>query len=156
MAIIIQAPNEVYSIDNNRNIKLFLAGGITNCPDWQSEVISDLSDVANLTIYNPRRKYFPINDPKSSEEQITWEYEHLQNADIIIFWFSRGSLNPIVLYELGKWGNSTNEQIIIGIDPEYERANDVKIQTMLARPDVVICDSLKSLVYYTKKLLNNE
>lgn len=47
MAIIIQAPNEVYSIDNNRNIKLFLAGGITNCPDWQSEVISDLSDVAN-------------------------------------------------------------------------------------------------------------
>jgi hypothetical protein len=78
------------------------------------------------------------------------EYEHLQNADIIIFWFSRGSLNPIVLYELGKWGNSTNEQIIIGIDPEYERANDIKIQTMLARPDVFICDSLKSLVYYTK------
>ena len=38
--------------------------------------------------YNPRRKDFPINDPIASEEQITWEFEHLKNSDIIIFWFA--------------------------------------------------------------------
>jgi hypothetical protein len=40
MALIIEAPNEIYSVENNKNINLFLAGGITNCPDWQKEMIS--------------------------------------------------------------------------------------------------------------------
>ena len=30
MALIIEATNEVYSVENVHNIKLFLAGGITN------------------------------------------------------------------------------------------------------------------------------
>ena len=149
MALIIEAPNEVYSLENNRNIRIFLAGGITNCPDWQSDVIDRLKDEPGITIYNPRRKNFPIGDPKAAEEQITWEYEKLADADVIAFWFSRGSLNPIVLYELGKWGNSSDTEIVIGIDPEYERKQDVEIQTMLARPELDIitdfdefCDAL--------------
>lgn len=105
MALIITAPDEIYNIKNSHNIKLFLAGGITNCPDWQSKMIDELKNV-DITIYNPRRKNFPTDDPNASEEQITWEYAHLKTADIISFWFSRGSLNPIVLYELGMWGNS--------------------------------------------------
>ena len=133
MALIIEAPNEVYSLENKGNIKLFLAGGITGCPLWQNTMIDILKDIKGLTIYNPRRKNFPINDPKAAEEQITWEYQHLEKADLISFWFSRGSLNPIVLYELGRWGNSSTKPIFIGIDPEYERARDVTIQTELSR-----------------------
>lgn len=149
MALIIEAPKEIYSIQNKHNLKVFLAGGISNCPNWQEEMI-DLIDRYyydnELTIYNPRRKKFPMDDPNAAEEQITWEYEHLKEADIIIFWFSRGSLNPIVLYELGQWGNSGNKPIIIGIDPEYERAQDVIIQTSLSRCDVPIVNSLKEVV----------
>ena len=59
MALIIESPNEVYSLENNENKKLFLAGGITDCPDWQSVVIDKVKDIPNLTIYNPRRKEFP-------------------------------------------------------------------------------------------------
>ena len=150
MAIIIEAPNEVYSLENNRNTKIFLAGGITNCPEWQFVVIEKLKDEPGLTIYNPRRKNFPIEDPNASEEQITWEYEKLRDADVIAFWFSRGSLNPIVLYELGRWGNSSDKEIVIGIDKGYERTKDVEIQTMLSRPEIDIiydfdefCESLK-------------
>ena len=135
MATIIEAPNEVYSIENNKNKKLFLAGGITNCPDWQSEIISLLEPIKNLTVYNPRRKNFPIGDPNAAEEQITWEYNHLRDADLILFWFSRGSLNPIVLYELGRWGNSSDKPIIVGLDEEYERKQDVIVQTLLSRND---------------------
>jgi len=151
MAIIIEAPNEVYSLENTENIRMFLAGGISNCPDWQSEVIEHLKDVDGLTVYNPRRQDFPMDDPNAAEEQITWEYEHLADADVIAFWFSRGSLNPIVLYELGMWGNSNDVEIVIGVDPEYERIQDVEIQTRLARPEVDIihgfdefCDALKN------------
>jgi len=134
MAIIIESPNEVYSLENNRNRKIFLAGGITNCPDWQKELIDKLKDINGITLYNPRRADFPIDDPNAAEEQITWEFNKLKEADMIVYWFSRGSLNPIVLYELGKWGflSSTPKTTVIGIDPEYERKQDVVIQTRLA------------------------
>lgn len=155
MALILEAPNEVYSIQNNKNIKLFLAGGITNCEDWQSKVINDLSKQMNktkdlfntdyLTIYNPRRKEYP-NDPKAIEEQIVWEYNHLRDADIISFWFSKGSLNPITLYELGRWGNSSKKTVIIGIDPEYERKEDVIIQTKLSREEIIISKNYKHFI----------
>ena len=136
MAIIIEAPNEVYSLENSENKKIFLAGGITNCPDWQTEMIEKLKDIPGITLYNPRRANFPMNDPNAAVEQITWEYEKLKGADIIVFWFSRGSLNPIVLYELGKWGNSTTKTIVVGIDEEYERRQDVEIQTRLVRRSI--------------------
>jgi hypothetical protein len=133
MNIVITAPNEEYSIANANNIKLFLAGGITECPDWQSELLEKIENIDNLTIYNPRRKKFPTH---AAEEQITWEYIHLLQADIIVFWFSKGSLNPIVLFELGRYGLSGDKPIIIGIDSNYERTADVIIQTQLSRPDI--------------------
>ena len=145
MSIVIEAINEVYSIENNENVKLFLAGGITNCPDWQAEIIELLKEEYDLTMYNPRRKNFPINDPTASEQQITWEYNHLRDADIILFWFASGSLNPIVLYELGRWGNSSNKEIFVGCDPEYQRKQDVEIQTKLSRPNIEIVYSLEDL-----------
>lgn len=158
MALIIEAPKEVYSVENNKNIKMFLAGGITNCADWQSYVVNELRDIENLTVYTPRRKKFPINDPNAAEEQITWEYQHLRDANILFFWFSRGSLNPIVLYELGMWCNSTDKIAIIGIDPEYERKQDVVIQTKLARPNAVFFNSLSEMIdevnYLFKNVLN--
>lgn len=146
MSLIIEAPNEIYSLENNRNIKLFLAGGITNCPDWQKELIELIKGADILTIYNPRRTNFPIGNPNATEEQITWEYNHLKNSDYISFWFSKGSINPIVLLELGKYAlSSKDKRIFIGIDPDYERRQDVEIQTKLARPEVRIVYSLFDL-----------
>lgn len=147
MAIIIEAPNEVYSLQNKKNVKLFLAGSITDCPDWQKEVIEQLKDIEQLTIYNPRRSNFPINDPKAAEEQITWEYEHLKTAHIISFWFDKGSLGPITLYELGRWANSSlKKRVIIGIDPEYKRKQDVEIQTRLSKPYAEFSYNLETFV----------
>lgn len=155
MAIIITAPAEVHSLQNHKNIKLFLAGGITGCENWQKYVISELSNMDNLTIYSPRRENFPINDPAASEEQIVWEYKHLRDADIILFWFSRGSLNPIVLYELGMWGNSRLTTTVIGVDPQYERKQDVFIQTLLAKPETKIHDNLSDVIEEVKNIVRD-
>jgi hypothetical protein len=154
MALIIEAPNDVFSIENHHNIKVFLAGGITNCPDWQAELIGKIKDINEITVYNPRRSNFPIDDPNASIEQITWEYEKLSESDLIIFWFSKGSLNPIVLYELGRWGNSQNTPIIIGIDPGYERTQDVEIQTALSRPDTEFVSSIDEMTEAIKRYLD--
>lgn len=84
-----------------------------------------------------------------------WEYEHLQSADVLIYWFSMGSLNPIVLYELGRWGNSSKDKsMIIGIDPKYERSQDVIIQTQLSRPDVPIVYTLEDVASELHRLIS--
>jgi len=143
MALIIHAPEENYSLENFHNTKLFMAGGITGCSDWQSKLIELLKDVPNLTIYNPRRDNFENAGEKEMESQIVWEYEHLQKADIISFWFSKETLCPITLYELGLHGNYGNT--VIGIDPEYKRKKDIEIQSKLAGREGTVVYSLKDL-----------
>ena len=136
MAVIIECPNKIETHENTQNVNLFLAGGISNVPDWHSYVIRKLKDIKNLTIYNPRRQFFDTENKSLTEEQIIWEYEQLKNADIISFWFAKETLNPITLYELGKWANSTQKKIVIGIENGYARKDDVIIQTKLARSDI--------------------
>ena len=128
--IYIEAPTKYYTGD----LTIFLAGGITNCPDWQKEIVEYFKDT-KIVIYNPRREDFPIDDPTAAKAQIEWEFEFLDHADLILFWFSKGSLNPIVLFEYGKWlMNLRNDEnykpIFVGIDPEYKRKQDVWIQTV--------------------------
>jgi hypothetical protein len=48
---------------------LFLAGGISNCGDWQREVIAQPADT-DLTLLNPRREDFDVSDPAVTEAQI--------------------------------------------------------------------------------------
>jgi len=152
MAIIIKAPEENYSLEaHSADFKLFLAGGITNCEDWQTEMEEHLKGMLNLVIYNPRRDNFPMDDPSAAESQIVWEYRKLQECNMLIFWFSKETLCPITLYELGKWGNSDpSKWLVIGIDPEYKRKADVEIQTALSRPDVQIVDSVELLAEQVK------
>jgi hypothetical protein len=130
---------------------LFLAGGITDCPDWQAQVVEQLAD-QNLTLFNPRRPNFPIGDPKAAEEQIVWEFNHLHRADVCLFWFPCETLCPIVLYELGGW-SIFSYQMFLGVHPDYKRRQDVEIQTRLQRPDQSIVYSLDDLVAQVKAWL---
>jgi hypothetical protein len=125
----VEAVDEYVFPTSYDNKSLFLAGGITGCSDWQAEMVEKLSDT-DLTLLNPRRKDFPINDPSAAREQITWEWHHLQSAKAISFWFAKETIQPIVLFELGKW-LCHGKRIFIGIDPEYPRRQDVEIQTEL-------------------------
>jgi len=123
---------------------IFLAGGITGCPNWQSDVVNMLENTSGV-LFNPRRKNFPINDTSASEFQIKWEHDHLRKASAILFWFPCETLCPIVLYELGAW-SMTNKHLFVGVHPEYQRRQDVEIQTKLARPGVSIVYSIQDLV----------
>lgn len=123
---------------------IFLAGGITDCPDWQSDVIERL-EKSNIMIFNPRRKNFPIHDQTAAQKQIEWEHKYLRKVEMILFWFPKETLCPIVLYELGAW-SMTDKPIFLGIHPEYKRRQDVEIQTRLVRPDIKITYSIEDLV----------
>lgn len=135
-----------------RNMKrLFLGGGISGCPNWQKDLYMRLVDL-NITVLNPRRENFPIDDPNSVYEQIKWEHNMLRRSDMIVFWFCKETMCPIVLYELGVWSN-TDIPIVIGMHPEYVRKQDVDIQTKLVRPDIPICYDFDEFVKETRKMI---
>lgn len=146
---IITAP-ETYKY-NESDIKVFLAGGITNCPDWQSKVINYLNNIdfdllSKLVVFNPRRKDFPIHDKSAAFQQIEWEYNMLEKCDIFSIYFSSGeSDQPICMYELGrnilrmqmKYPVDWQDRIIISVEDGYRRKQDVLIQTGLATQNMI-------------------
>jgi len=122
---------------------VFLAGGIMNAPDWQAEAVELLAPHAG-SFYNPRR-----SEPFTrafQEAQIKWEYEALNAADSILFWFPHETLCPITLFELGARSRVPDQPIFVGAHPDYARNIDIHIQLGLARPDVRVCDSLEETV----------
>jgi hypothetical protein len=141
--IYVESPDMWAEADDNDDVKLFLAGGITNCPDWQQAMVSHLRN-AEVTLLNPRRADFPIHDPQAAPAQIEWEFHALRAAEAILFWFPKETLCPIVLYELGAW-SITGKKIFVGTDVGYQRTQDVIIQTGLVRPDVVVVTTLVDL-----------
>ena len=122
---------------------VFLAGGITDCPDWQSQAVALLGSLS-IVIFNPRRADFPIHDPGAASEQINWEFTHLSRAQVILFWFpdSGPTPQPIALYELGRHV-ALGHRVAVGADPAYVRRADVLIQLGLARPDCQVRATLE-------------
>jgi hypothetical protein len=144
--VVVEAPSRQDRGLRQFHDAVFLAGGITGCPDWQDGAIKLFKAMgSDLILYNPRRLNFPIHDRSAAGEQITWEHEHLRLADAVLYWFCADTIQPIVLFELGKW-IATDKPIFLGVDPRYQRAQDVIIQTRLERPDIEIHDNLADLV----------
>lgn len=154
MLEVIEAP----TASRKDGLKIFIAGGISNCGDWQKDYITMMREYynqstwdteADVTFFNPRRYNFDVADESMEREQITWEFDKLHQSDIITFWFPNETLCPITLYELGYWINQSSTQVLIGVDPEYKRRNDVIIQTALAGWEGEVVDNLEDLVWAT-------
>ena len=139
---VIEAPNDI--ILNDNEITCFLAGGITDCEDWQSKVIEYLEETIildDLVLLNPRRKTFDVTDKSASRKQIEWEFNALNNMDIFTMYFAdSASVQPICMYELGRhlermqhrFTHDWRDRIFVGIEDGYSRLTDVVIQTGLA------------------------
>ncbi|MFI8458526.1 nucleoside 2-deoxyribosyltransferase domain-containing protein [Kitasatospora sp. NPDC085464] len=130
---------------------VFLAGGITGCPDWQATAARMFGD-DEVAVLNPRRS--SATSPIPVADQIAWEYRHLHRAAVVLFWFPRSvdSVQPIALYELGMHaGRGT--PIAVGVDRNYLRRRDVEIQLSLARPELTIHHTLSDSVGAARALL---
>lgn len=123
---------------------VFLAGGITNCWDWQRYAINYLQkyNLHNVLFINPRRDKWDMNaDQEESRKQILWEHKYLLESDIIFFWFPPETLCPITLFELGA-ALERYDNLIVACDPDYQRKFDVEVQAKLVQPDLTVYSSL--------------
>jgi hypothetical protein len=110
---------------------VFMAGGISGTPDWQSEYLSLAQKSPHLhevQFFNPRRPNFDVKDPAMSDAQIKWEQYAMSISDLITFWFSPETTCPITLFELGCQLSRGDAEIIVGIHPDYVRKMDLKLQ----------------------------
>ena len=136
MAQIITAP----SIELPKFTSVFLGGGITNCKEWQKEVIREL-EFEDISLFNPRQEHFNVSDKNASYKQILWEFERLEKMDIFSMYFCNdNSDQPICMYELGRnivrmqnrFADDWEKRIVISVENGYRREADVIIQTELA------------------------
>jgi hypothetical protein len=86
---------------------LFLGGSIEMgaAVDWQAQVAGALDDL-DIVLLNPRRESWDASWPQSADfapfrEQVEWELEAQERADLLVFYFAPGTKSPITLLELG-------------------------------------------------------
>lgn len=86
---------------------VFLAGSIEMgaAVDWQAQVTAALRDL-DVVVLNPRREAWDATWPQSIDfapfrEQVEWELEAQERADLIAFYFAPSTKAPITLLELG-------------------------------------------------------
>lgn len=138
---------------------VFLAGGITGCPDWQSDLIPEIEcDDAPFILANPRRAHWDMSI--DSRDQITWEHAWLERADIVSFWFPQETPCPITLYGLADvtrrvMADGDNLDMVVGAHPEYQRLFDIEFQTQLRLgPNFHVAKSLDVLAGRINRRLN--
>lgn len=140
---IVTPQSEVQHTEEN-TIRCFLAGGITNCRNWQNEVIEQLkkleteNDLTDLVIFNPRRENFDINKIKA-EDQIKWQFVNIEKCHLFSMFFCGGtdSPQPICFFEYGKQLVERRErlgELIVTVEKDFVRLEDVYIQTNLMFP----------------------
>lgn len=100
---------------------IFLGGAIDQgaAPNWQAEVIAQLTGYP-LTVLNPRRSHWVLLPSESYlREQVDWELDAQETADLRLYVFPAGTHAPITLLELGLYHRAP---CWVYIDPGYTRA----------------------------------
>ena len=114
---------------------VFVAGGISNCPDWQTDITS-IMDTNLYDVVNPRRQIGFDSTGAIAREQIEWEHSALSKIDSCIFWFPQETLCPITLLEAGRMIERAKHHTVrltIGWHPNYARAFDLEVQIDLEK-----------------------
>jgi hypothetical protein len=146
----VEAPDPHLPRRDERSI--FLAGGITGCPDWQ-RTAGELMRDHEVVVLNPRRATYTPATADVLAEQIAWEYHHLQQVDYTLFWFPacdpRVTVQSITLLELGTAmadARLRGRAITVGADPNYPRRADLRLQLAHALPGLTLHDTLRGTV----------
>ena len=149
-AMIIKTP-----ISSNQELipDIFLAGGVTYSPNWQKEALEMLAGT-DLTVANPRRDEIISAIGETARQQIIWEFENLKSAKVVLFWFPNAE-TIITFLELGK-ELARESNIVVGVDPDYNRRFDIETQVHLELPRAVIYTTLDETVRAAAGLCGEE
>ncbi len=106
------------------NVSVFLAGTIDmgNSVNWQQKFIDQANIetmLDNVIVFNPRRASWDHSWTQSIDnvqfsEQVNWELDAMENADVILLFLEGNSKSPISMMELGLFADSGKLMVCCG------------------------------------------
>lgn len=142
---VIHAPSDEASCHAK---SIFLAGTTTQVDtiDWRKTLSASLADLS-VTIYNPHRldwdsswheniKFAPYR------EQVEWELDRQNKADIVVFYFHPSTQAAVSLLELGIWVRIPGKTIVVCPEGYWKRGN---VEIVCKKFDVEMVDNLGGL-----------
>lgn len=127
---VIKPPHSLSQLQNKFSI--FLAGSIEmgSAENWQAKIENALKDYESICILNPRRENWDSSwkqeksNPKFSE-QVNWELEGLEKANLIVFYFAPETKSPISMLELGLFAHS--KKLVVCCPQGFWRKGNIDI-----------------------------
>lgn len=117
---------------------VFLAGSIEMgvAEDWQARFVATYAGTDAVAL-NPRREEWDANWDQSIanpafREQVEWELDGLERADVIAMWFVPDTKSPITLLELGL--HARGGKIVVGCPHGFWRRGNIEV--VCARFDI--------------------
>ena len=152
----VKAPNEYSFLEGY--ITVFLGGSISGlngnmAVEWQKKVVEELKDYPFLFL-NPRRDAWDssweqkITNPKF-KEQVLWELNALEAADVIIMYFDPNTASPISLLETGLHARS-KKLIVYCPEPFYRKGN---IDITAEKYGFMLVDSFEDIFRVLKQII---
>jgi hypothetical protein len=127
-AQVVNAPSRP-PITGKRSV--FLAGTTskTTGPDWRESLLKGILFLP-ITIFNPLRHDWDSSWREDAtfgpfREQVDWELEIQEKADIIVLYFGAGTEAPVSLLELGLCARSG--KAIVACHRDYKKRGNVQI-----------------------------
>lgn len=156
MATVIKAPEP---FEQDARLSIFLGGSIDmgEAENWQDRLERDLADYEELVILNPRRDDWDSSwtqDPTPGTqfyEQVDWELECQDKADLIVYYFAPDSKSPITLLELGLYAA---DNVLVCCPPTFYRYGNVKMVCRHFGIDMV--ESYDQMVAHIRAALDEE
>jgi nucleoside 2-deoxyribosyltransferase len=135
----------------NRNFKsIFLAGSIEmgKAEDWQ-KTLGDWLLEKKFNVFNPRRKDWDSTWTQTYEnpnfsQQVKWELNALDKADLIIMYLDPNTQSPISLMELGLFAH-TKKLLVVCPDGFWRKGN---VEVVCSLYDIPLFNSLDDLKKY--------
>jgi hypothetical protein len=140
---------------NKTGLTVFLSGSIDTPPaTWQKTMTAALSHL-DVTLLNPHRPDWDSTwkeDPsfKPWAEQVKWELDGMEAADIMAVYFGPRTPAPITLMELGLWARSG--KCVVGCSENYPKKGNVWV--VCERYGIECVGSVGELVEGVKRKLD--
>ena len=142
---LIHAPNEYKRLLNPTQPAVFLAGSIEmgKAADWQTELAETLKHM-EVTLLNPRRPDWDDSWEQTIEddqfrEQVEWELDGMEGADIIFVYLDPKTKAPISLMEIGLHAPTHKRMIVCCPEGFYRKGN---VDIVCKRHNVIMVDDL--------------
>ncbi|CAG5188979.1 uncharacterized protein ALTATR162_LOCUS12075 [Alternaria atra] len=114
-----------------RKFTVFTAGSIEmgGAVNWQP-LMATLLHHLPITVCNPRKGEWDKNITQQAKDeffkqQVDWERDALEQADVICFFFDTETKSPVSLLELGRWAAS--DKVVVCCGDEYWKSGNVHL-----------------------------